>query len=331
MRNIILRFVLACVILSPNLGAQVKPSIKLIGGDDVPQVKQKLERVLETVLLEMNRLNKGQGSLAALKTMFSEDALKTFEQFVLSNGAYTARRTYEPQMIRRLGGRAYDIRSIAVKVRLGDTESSDMQSLVFSVVPEGVIVAVRAVIPNHDYQSVLASGVSLEDSLTRGMILDFMERFRIAYNTKDIEFLEKVYSDDALIIVGSVLRQKSGQNDFNRMSLLSKDKVKLVQVTKRQYLDGLKNRAFKTNAYVSVRFDSLMILRHEKVPSIYGVTCWQHWKSSTYSDGGYLFLMMDFRKQGEPVIHVRSWQPQSFDDGTYVGLYDFDLVQYKGQ
>jgi|GEM_PF-3522933 hypothetical protein len=39
-------------------------------------------------------------------------------------------------------------------------------------------------------------------------ILDFLEQFRMAYNTKNNEFLEKVYSDDALILVGTVLKKK---------------------------------------------------------------------------------------------------------------------------
>ncbi len=38
--------------------------------------------------------------------------------------------------------------------------------------------------------------------------------------------------------------------------------------------------------------------------------------------------MIDFRNQKEPIIHVCSWQPQAFDDGSVVGLHDFDIVGY---
>ena len=37
----------------------------------------------------------------------------------------------------------------------------------------------------------------------------------------------------------------------------------------------------------------------------------QEWRSSTYSDEGYLFLLWDFPEDGgDPIIHVRTWQPE---------------------
>ena len=142
------------------------------------------------------------------------------------------------------------------------------------------------------------------------------------------EFLEKVYSDEALIIVGTVLKEKGQTDDFAKMTLLTPSKVKLVQQTKTEYLEGLQKYAFRKNSFLNVRFEDIQVMQHEKIPEIYGVNCMQLWNSSTYSDKGYLFLMMDFRDAQEPIIHVRSWQPKAFEDGTYVGMYDFDVVSY---
>ena len=50
-------------------------------------------------------------------------------------------------------------------------------------------------------------------------------------------------------------------------------------------------------------------MNHPKYPQVYGVNLKQSWTSSNYSDQGYLFLMIDFRDEKKPVIHVRSWQP----------------------
>ncbi|MBI3195321.1 MAG: hypothetical protein HYZ34_12780, partial [Ignavibacteriae bacterium] len=309
--------------------AQVKAKVNLIGGDNVPQLKQKFQQTLETLLLEMNRLSKGTGDLKTIKPMFTNDAFAVFERFVLANKAYTARKLYEPQLVERERGAYYDVRSISVKVNLGETEASDVQNLIFMFSKEGSITSVRAVIPNYDMASVLEDGTSSIDSTTRIKILDFLERFRLAYNSKDIEFLEKVYSDEALIIVGTVLKEKQNADDMLRGSSLSKDKVKFIQMSKRAYIDGLKERAFKSNSFLSVRFDEIKIIRHEKIPQIYGVSCKQEWKSSNYSDNGFLFLMVDYQNPDTPVVHVRSWQPKPFDDGSYVDLYDFDIVEYK--
>ncbi len=308
--------------------AQVKSKVDIIGGDNVPVLKQQIEATLETVLLQVNRVFRKNGTLDTLRQLFSEEAFPVFEQFILQNHAQTARKLYTPQMIERQRGAAFDIRSITMRIDLGGTEASDNQNLIFSFSSAGRIISVRSMLPNYDYQSVIARGDSPEDSSMRAFILDFMEQFRMAYNSKDTAYLEKVYSDDALIIVGTVLHEKKNPDDVRVHSLLSEPKVKFIQQTKREYLDALR-RVFKRNSFVNVRFEEFKILRHEKIKYLYGVSCWQGWNTPTYSDKGFLFLMVDFRNMQEPIIHVRSWQPKAFeDDGGFVNLYDFDVVQY---
>jgi len=315
-----------CFLLPVIVLAQVRVTVAPIGGDDVPVVKQRIAKTLEAVLLEMNRAQADSSSLEKVKLLFAPEAYTTFVSFVTQNKAVTARKAYEPQMIDRMHGQFYDIRSIMVKIDPGETESSAVQNLIFTFSRAGLITSVRSMLPKYDFQMIVARGETAQDSLMRGTILDFMEQFRMAYNTKDTTFLEKVYSDDALIFVGTVLEEKRGADDMMRRSLLSQPKVTLIQQSKREYMDGLKRRAFAKNAFINVRFDEFSIVRHEKLPWLYGISCQQRWNSSTYSDKGYLFLMMDFRSLNEPVIHVRTWQPKAFEDGHYVGLDDFEIV-----
>ena len=305
--------------------AQVRPVVEIVGGDNVPVLKQTITTALESVLLEMNRISKGEGAIVALQGYCVEDAAKVLEQYVKTNKPYTIRRSYAPQMVEREHGRYYDVRSITVKVELGTTDTSPNQNLIFTFDRNGKIVSIRSMLPMYDYQAVIAEGISAVDSLTRGKILDFLERFRMAYNMKDVKYLEQVYSDEALIIVGTVLREKP-ERDIAPRLLLSAEKVKLVQRTKPEYIAGLKEHAFKSSSFLNVRLDSIRIVQHEKYPYLYGISCEQYWNASYYSDHGFLFLMMDFRDAEAPVIHVRSWQPKAFDDGTCVGLYDFDVV-----
>ena len=42
--------------------------------------------------------------------------------------------------------------------------------------------------------------------------------------------------------------------------------------------------------------------------NIYGVTLHQAWRSSTYNDDGWLFLLWDFNNEEQPQILVRTWQ-----------------------
>lgn len=328
-RTIIIHIATLIIGLYLCLPAQVKSKVSIIGGDDKPILKHSIEISLEAILLEMNKVDKKMGDLQLLSPFFTREAFNTFQAYVTQNKPYTARKAYAPQMIERMNGEQYDIRSIAVKIELGGTEASDNQNLIFSFSKDGKVSCVRSILPQYDFQKVISSGKNEQDSLIRGMILDFMEQFRTAYNTRDLKYLEKVYSDDALILVGTVLEEKKGSDDMLKKSYLSAAKVKLIQQTKRQYLDGLKSIAFKRNSFINVRFDDLSIVQHEKIAALYGISCWQQWNSSTYSDRGYLFLMMDFRNPKEPVIHVRAWQPKAFDeDSSYVSLYDFDVMEY---
>ena len=322
-------FVIVFFTVNLLLIAQIKPKVNIIGGDNNPTIKKKIQNVLEVTLLEINRVQKGKGTIEALKPFFTDDAFIVFTEFVENTKPYSARKTYQPQLIERNNDNTFDIRSIALKVDVGDLENSDTQNLVFSFNKLGVITSVRIVLPKYDYQSIIAKGTSQIDSTMRGQILDFVEQFRMAYNSKDINFLKKVYSDDALIITGTIITEKKETNEMLQKSFLSKSKIRLVQQTKEEYIDKLVNKIFKYNKYLNIRFEDLQIIQHEKYPYIYGVSCWQHWNTSTYSDKGYLFLMMDFKNINEPVIHVRTWQPKAFEeDESYISLYDFDVVEY---
>ena len=42
----------------------------------------------------------------------------------------------------------------------------------------------------------------------------------------------------------------------------------------------------------------------------YGVRLRQEWKSDRYHDEGYVFLLWEFPENTDPVIHVRTWQPE---------------------
>lgn len=153
---------------------------------------------------------------------------------------------------------------------------------------------------------------SVVETERRMIILDYIEQFRTAYCTKDTNFMEKIFSDDAVIITGKVIRTRP--NDFGT----SNSKVVYNKQTKQEYLKNLK-RAFMRNKYIDVKFSEIGggesdggcpgITRSQNNPNFYGVRLFQEWKSSNYSDEGYVFLLWNFTNENEPVIEVRTWQP----------------------
>ena len=143
------------------------------------------------------------------------------------------------------------------------------------------------------------------------MILDYVEQFRTAYNQKDIDFLENVFSDDALIITGKVIRRKKG----DRVAILKEESdVVYTQHSKQEYIQRLRTRVFPAAKYIQVTFSDIRVAKHPSIEGYYGVTLRQGYKSSVYADDGYLFMIWDFRDESHPQIHVRTWQPYWLDE-----------------
>lgn len=169
---------------------------------------------------------------------------------------------------------------------------------------------------------VLSGNLEEGDSISRRRILNYCEHLRVAYPTRDLDFIRQVFSDDALIIVGHVV--KSTKSDI---AGLGSEKVRYSIRSKQQYLDQLA-KIFNDDKELDVKFSDFRIMRHPTMNGIYGVTLRQKYTCGNYSDDGYLFLLWDFRNPSMPLIHVRTWQPSgslSNPTSEIIGIEDFNL------
>ncbi len=205
-----------------------------------------------------------------------------------------------------IGG--YQIRNIVVTLMDAPLEEQ-AQELVINFDLQGRIDNVMIAMEQQRYIDVLGNNISVKDFANRQMIIDFVENFRTAYNRKDIDYIDKIFSEDAIVITGKVIKVKSRGKENMR---ITSEKVVYNTQNKTQYISGLK-RCFKRNKYIDVTFDEIEVLKHPLSDKIYGVTLKQDWKSSTYSDTGYVFLMIDFTDEFEPCIQVRTWQPEKYN------------------
>jgi hypothetical protein len=256
---------------------------------------------------------------------FTADGLASLRELASQTHPRNVNPLYETRLLELPAG-GWEVRDIKVLIDTRGARSNPYQFLVFTLTPDGLASDVRFALEQTQYQDVLKKGELLQDFAARQQILQFLEIFRTAYNRKDLDFLERVYSEDALIIVGRVLKPKPDAPDMLEKSRLTRDRIEFIKLSKQEYLTNLK-RCFAANEFIKVAFDSVELCRHPRLPQVYGVALFQDWRSPTYSDQGYLFLMMDFRNSSQTEIHVRSWQPERFPDGSVVGLGDFELVE----
>ncbi|MDE6072906.1 MAG: hypothetical protein K2G53_10215 [Muribaculaceae bacterium] len=182
----------------------------------------------------------------------------------------------------------------------------------------------RSLINSHPFRKealkILNNNLEENDSLSRRKILSYCEHLRTSYTTKDIDFIRQVFSDNALIIVGNVV--KTGEKSNTGYDT----KVSYAVRSKESYLSRLEE-VFRTNGRIKLDFSDFRIMRHPSIMGIYGVSLRQKYATDRYSDDGYLFLLWDFRNPSMPQIHVRTWQPHKIiaQGEEVIDISDFNL------
>lgn len=295
-----------------------------IDGIDNATVKAKMERTMSAFLTEVNN---AQSSKRALN--FGGMGLSTNVQSSVSmlweNSPFEC--TDEEIMEHCIQtGSGYQVRNIPLMMRPTDSSfnEDEYQEAVFSFDRNGNMESFYLTLSMNLYMNVIKSNKSVTDLRRRQLILDYVEHFRTAYNQKDKELLEAVFSDDALIITGKVIPQRVRDN------IQLPARVEYTRQTKRQYMAKL-SQVFAANKHIKVTFDEIRVVMHPTKSEWYGVTLHQGWTSDRYHDDGWLFLLWDFSNEDHPTIHVRTWQPDKIEgkklpDEEIFSLDDFNIV-----
>ena len=152
----------------------------------------------------------------------------------------------------------------------------------------------------------------------RNVLINFLESYKTAYALKRYDYINSIFSDDALIITGSVLKHTAS----NEGQAMSKQAVKYTRQTKSEYMKKLQH-IFRSSEFINLRFADNQVRKSGVGGEIYGIQIKQDYFSSSYGDTGYLFLMVDLNNPKEPVIHVRTWQPEKDPDFGLIDLSHF--------
>lgn len=335
MKNFVLNALLLLLALCPVVTVQAEEVTVTITTDSYTQcpdaLRQTMERNLSRVLSEINLANNDNRVLNVAGLAMNDFAKGTLVQLWDNIHFYCD----DSEVVDRLWElrNGYMLRQIPIIINPQGEQfgAGTYQECTVEFDRNGKITDFRFVFDTQLSESMERCGAVVE--LERKMqILKYCDRFRTAYCTKDIKYLEQVFSDDALIITGNVQKVKSAEG-------IMTEKVKYTQYNKQQYLANLRN-AFARNKYIDVQFSEIgengedsgcgTVTRSVNNKNMYGVRLRQEWRSSNYSDTGYLFLLWDFTDENAPVIHVRTWQPElvngkKIDEDEIFSLTDFDL------
>lgn len=168
------------------------------------------------------------------------------------------------------------------------------------------------------YNDIMMKGVWDMDA--RLILANFLEEYKTAYALKDLDFIRNVFDDNAVIITGRVSNRP--KNVVERSQYLDTQIIKYNRQTKNEYLRNLEH-CFAGNEFINIRFANNDVIKAGKGGETYGIQIKQDYYSSTYGDTGYLFLMVDVNDPDNPIIKVRTWQPEKDPDFGIYGLSNF--------
>ena len=160
---------------------------------------------------------------------------------------------------------------------------------------------------------------------TKELIMEFMENYKTAYCLKDSDYIRNIFSDDAIIIVGNVARPSTTSRPGEpQVTLRGQQLIRYNRYTKEEYLRNL-NRCFRRNEFINLHFSNNDVQWIEKYndQEVFAIQIGQEYSSSTYSDRGYLFLLVNMTDHQQPQIKVRTWQPNEVDMKKLYNAGDF--------
>lgn len=258
-----------------------------------------------------------QRNYASIKDCFTPEGYTMFEKLIHYGRAKLLRA---PVLTFQKGDDDIVCRSFPMSFSFNGNHRTFVEDVVFHLSKEGKITELAFGLNKPAVNDIMQRGAWSEEA--RRVMINFLESYKTAYALKRLDYISSIFSNDALIITGSVVRS-TGNKEVGPTNLKH---VKYTRQTKAQYMKSLK-ACFASNEYVNIHFADNIIRRSASNPNIYGIQIKQDYYSSSYGDTGYLFLLIDFANTKQPVIHVRTWQPDkdpTIRDGR-IGMQDFQL------
>lgn len=208
-------------------------------------------------------------------------------------------------------------RSMPLVFNFPNNKNSFVEDIVFEFGTDGKIHSLSFGLAQTALEGI--TGKSQWSEPSRLTLIRFLENYKTAYALKRLDYISSIFADDALIIVGHVLKKQPVQDAM----AIEPDKqiVRYTKQTKEQYIRNL-DICFKSNEFINLRFADSEI-RKAGNGEIYGIQIKQDYFSSNYGDTGYLFLMVDLNDRESPVIHVRAWQPEKDPEFGLIDLSSF--------
>ncbi len=246
---------------------------------------------------------------------FTEEGYSVFDRLVRYGNARVLGR--DGLKCLAFDGTVY-CRSIPMMFSFATNGKSFLENVVFSFNEAGLIDNLAFALEAETVRDILDKTQWEEGA--KISLINFLENYRTAFALENLDYISSIFSEDALIIVGKVVRKTSGDGGIR----MEQEDIEYNRYTKAAYMSQLR-RCFASKEYINLKFSNVSVLKTTQgtKENLYGIQLKQDYYSSSYGDTGYLYLLVDMEDSRRPLIYVRTWQPQPDAD---FGLYDISRL-----
>ena len=276
----------------------------------VAEYHQKIQQVAEAIK---------QQNYESVFPLFTMEGYEQFEQLIKYGKARIL--TLENCQYIRIG---MDVQCRSIPMNFSFSKGKQqLENVVFTFNSHGKIDGIQFALEERSARNVM--GNTDIDELSRLILINFLENYKTAFALKRLDYIKSIFSDNAVIITGRVLRNTERNPEFQNVQMamdnaLVYDNVVFTRLSKEQYIKRLKN-SFESKEWINIKFGGTTIDQSEQA-NLYGIRLVQDYSSNNYGDHGYLFLLVDASDKENPTILIRSWQPET------AGAQPFSMDDY---
>lgn len=246
----------------------------------------------------------------SVKSLFTDEGYDNFLKLVRRGNATIVGK---PQYKFMDYGRLTLCRCITMQFRFRNNKQF-IENVTFRFNADNLVESLAFTLSDVAESDILQKGEWNRDS--RLTLMTFLEDYQTAYALGRDKYLESIFSDNALIIVGNKLESRVVADGLKLV-----EHVRYDTLSKKQYINRLRGH-FATKEYINLNFTETDFQRASNNKEMYGIRVRQEYFSSNYGDVGYLFLLVDLRNE-LPIIHVRAWQNDKLPLESLIQLNDF--------
>ena len=209
--------------------------------------------------------------------------------------------------------KSYLVRNIEVGlIPLNNSCKKMTQEICVEFDKQGEIIDFAFALDKWQTRIVLKEGELLEDINRRMFIIDFCDKLKTAFLTKNISFLDSVLSDDIVFINSS--NNTIGQ-DYEKKN---KDYIRKLR------------RLFNRKSWCDVEFNDLKIMPHASKPQYYGASFFSVLRMGTeashvYSDTSRIFMVWEFSEEDNAELKFFCLQPATTTENEMYNIESFNL------